>query len=274
MMTVSQYDLFIAEGRDCFVITKAKVGSRYISEIFPNNCHVIPLDINLEFNDTNLPKEKKDIFYRLCDLENNKKKIFILYRNPINRFISGTIEDLIINVAPSNYNEKFYLKKYLKEHSIDVYEFYENLNKDEYDNSFLLNEKYKPFLLDILSDFFFWQISTSPIISHHSSPYMNIYDVLFKSPNINSENIILINIDDKENKLEEIFSKYTSIDKTLQEDASKYRKLISNKKFYPLLREMLDNNIFFNQLAENVCGLDIYFYNEFEHSKNNIKNIK
>lgn len=273
MITTHQYDLFVAEGDDCFVITKAKVGSRFIEELFSHNCYIIPVDINLEFTTPeSISKEAKDMFYRLNDKENNNKKIFILYRNPLNRFISGTVEDLINNISTVNYNEKFYLRKYCKQHNIEAYELFKELEKDEYDKSFLLEDKYKLLLSDLLSDFFHWQIQTTPVTSHHTSPYMAIYDVILKNENFNNENISLINLDDKENNLEEILSDYSKLETHDKEAASTYRKKISNKTFYPFVQAMLEKNQFFSNLQEQVTSIDDYFYQEFENSINNIKN--
>lgn len=271
MITTTQFDLLIAENEDSFVITKAKVASRFIEELYYPNRFTIPFDINLSFNSNELSKEAKDIFYRLMDIENNNKKIYILYRNPRNRFISGTIEDLVNSIADTNFNEKFFLRRYLRQHQIEPYELYKRLAENVHNRNFLLEDKFKFFLTDLLSDWFFWQISTTPVTSHHASPYLAIYDKLLKSPNINTSNIILINIDDKENDLGKII---TGENTEIRKDAETVRKLQSNISFYEFVNSMINKNQFFEDLMMNVIGMDLYFYEEFENSQFNIKNQK
>ena len=271
MITTHQFDLLIGENDSSFVITKAKVASRFVEELYHPNRFTIPIDIDLNFNSNDIPKDAKDMFYRLMDKENNNKKIYILYRNPKNRFISGTIEDLVNSIADTNYSEKFFLRRYLRQHHIEPYELYKRLEENVHNRNFLLEDKFKFFLTDLLSDWFFWQISTTPVTSHHTSPYLAIYDKILKSPNINSSNVMFINIDDKENDLGNILGGENIEDR---KGAEEVRKLQSNKTFYEFLNLMIEKNQFFEDLMMNVIGMDLYFYNEFENSENNIKNKK
>lgn len=271
MITTHQFDLFFSENEKSFVITKAKVGSRFITEMYHPNTQVIPLDINLEFTHANVDKPSKDMFYRFNDKENNNKMIFLIYRNPLKRFISGTVEDLLVSIGTNNFNEKFFLKNYVTKHNIDPYKLYQDLDKNQENRNFLLEDYYVDFLTNLIEDWFYWQISTSPITSHHSSPYLAIYDTILKSPNINSNNIRLVNIDDKDISLQNVLTPYLEsgfdIDKN---DVVRLRQ--SNKNFYDFIKSMLNENKFFNDLSQNVCEIDNYFYNEFEKSNLNIKN--
>lgn len=272
MITTHQFDLFFSENETSFVITKAKVGSRFITELYHPNTHVIPLDNNLKFTHSNLEKSVKDLFYRFNDIQSTKD-IFLIYRNPIKRFISGTIEDLLVSIGNDNYNEKYFLLNYLNKYNIDPYKLYSDLTENLESREFLLQEYYIEFLRNILEDWFYWQIKTSPITSHHTSPYLAIYDTILKSPNINNNNIKLVNLDDKDNSLLDILSPTFKHQIQLSSD-ERVRLRQSNKNFYTFVKSMIDNNKFFNDLMTNVCEMDMYFYNEFEASELNIKNKK
>jgi len=271
MITTHQFDLLIGENENSIVITKAKVASRFIEETFYPNTYKVALDIDLNFTAGDISKEAKDAYYRLMDLENNKKTIYMLYRNPKNRFISGTIEDLVNSIADTNFSEKFFLRRYLRQHQIEPYDLYKKLESSIHNRNFLLEDKFKFFLTDLLSDWFFWQISTTPVTSHHSSPYLAIYDKILKSPNINPSNVIFVNIDDAENDLGNIL---LGNDIEERKDAEAVRKLQSNKSFFDFVNMMLEKNHFFKDLMMNVIGIDLYFYNEYENSQFNVKNKK
>jgi hypothetical protein len=274
MITTTQFDMFIAENEKSFVITKAKVASRYLQEIYQPDVYNVPLNINFEFSDINsLSDNQKNIFYRLSDIKQNKKDILLLYRNPIKRYISGTIEDLFVSIGTTNFNEKYFLRRYLNSSNIEPYFFFKQLEENIENKNFLLEDSYNTFLTSLLEDWFVWQNSTSAIISHHSSPYLAIYDSMLNHPNIDRNKIKFINIDDPENNLTRIFQNYSKdVSDVIPENTNNLRQ--SNKSFFTFVKKYIEDNIAFSQLMNDVCQMDLYFYQKFESLPNNIKNIK
>jgi hypothetical protein len=273
-MIIEQHNLFLSENDKSFVITKPKIASRFIQEVyFPNN-HEINLSTKLEIDShegSGITKEAIDCYNRLFDKKTNTKDIFLIYRNPLTRYISGIIEDILVSIGTSNYNEKFYLRYYLKKNNIEPYALFEKLKSNQYQRDFLLDIEFVNFLNDILSDFFFWQVQTTPINSHHASPYMIIYDKILKSENIDNNKIHLINIDNPTNKLSEILLPYVN-DSLKLETATTQGKSQSHRQFHEHIKDVIQTNDFFRDLVDSICDLDFYFYDEFEASSLNVLN--
>lgn len=268
MIETHQFDLFFSENESSFVITKAKVASRFITEMYHPNTKVIPLNIGFQITDTT-SKDVLDMFYRFNNASN--KDIFLIYRTPLKRFISGTVEDLLVSIEHNNYNEKFFLKYYLNKHNLNTYKFYNDLETNKESRTFLLEDYYIEFLTNIIEDWFYWQIVIPPINSHHTSPYLAIYDTILKSSNINNNNVKLVNIDDNTINLKDILSPTFNHKIEISSDET-LRLTQSNKNFHNFIKSIIDSNTFFNEFVTRVCQIDNDFYNEFEKSNNNIKN--
>lgn len=273
-MLVETHNFFLSENDKSFVITKPKVASRFIQEIYHPNTYEICINNSLQIiNGGSVSTAGIESYNNLFNKNTNIKDIFLIYRHPLKRYISGVVEDLINSMNHFNYNEQFYLRYYLKKYNIESYDLFENLKMNHYKRDFLLDVKYIEFINEILSDFFFWQVQTTPINSHHSSPYMVVYNKILKSENIDNRKIYLVNLDDTRNKLSEILLPYFDNSRKL-EVATRTSSHQSNKNFYNLIYEIIQKNDFFKELVDSVCDLDFYFYDEFEKSSLNILNFE
>jgi len=280
MVIQNSYDIFISENEKSFVITKAKVASRQIQELYdPNN---FSLNVNSKFlfedigmaPDDNIIDdidESKKLYKRLTDIKSNKKDVLILYRDPFKRYISGVVEDIIVNIDSNNFNERFYLRKYINKYNIDPYSLFKEFDSNSHNRDFLLSDDYIGFTTDLLNDYFFWQISTTPVNSHHSSPYLVVLNSIMSSNLIDNNKIKLINIDDDRVDLYEILKNY-GVDKYKIQGSAPNRKNQSNKTFFKHISELIHSNKFFIDLVDGIIGIDYYFYEQFETSKFNVLN--
>lgn len=264
--------IFLAENEKSFVITKPKVASRFVQSLYQGSTHEIRIENTLEISPYfEVTNEASKSYNRLLDVKTNNKEIFLIYRNPLKRYISGVIEDILVSIGQENFNERFFLRSYLSKNNIEPYYLFEQLKENESNRNFLLNEEFKSFLDDVLNDFFYWQVQTTPIFSHHSSPYMVIYDKILKSQKIDNRKVHLINLDNEKNNLSEILKPFVS-DATHIETSEQISSKQSHKVFYSYVNNMIENNVFFKDLVDNVCSLDFYFYDEFEKSPLNVLN--
>lgn len=266
--------LFIGENEKSFIITKPKIASRFIQGVYTPTIYDVVLDssdLSLLHADSHV-EGATEMLSRLFNRKTNTKDIFIIYRHPLTRYISGLVEDVFVSIGTNNFSGQYHLRPYLKKNNIDPYVFYNKLKVNDYNRDFLLEPEFIGLLNDVLDDFFYWQVQTIPTRnSHHSSPYMSIYDRIIKSDNIDERKIHLVNIDNHRNDLTKILEPYSDdilkVSESIGQVASQ-----SHKKFKSHIATIIESNIFFKELVNDICGLDFYFYDEFEKSPLNILN--
>lgn len=262
------HSLFFLFNNDSFsVITKPKVASRTMTEIFRTNYNpYIYLDdsaISYMYENSN----EHNIYNEfITNFTNNK--LYMLYRNPQKRYYSGIIEDLIRVIDGNTIEIMYHLNSFFRKHSINPFQFVKDINSNDY-NLLLYNEKYVNLLNDLITEWIEWQLLYKPIISDHIEPYI---DILNNISNKNVNESIFVNIDDKLNSLENIFVKNTN-DK-ISENLNNHQIHISHINFYKLVDDVFNKKEEYLQFKDNVLKTDNMYYSIFEASEKNILNKK
>lgn len=267
------------ESDKLIVLTKAKVASRTCDEYFNTNSSYVSddTDIDLEYIGGNyiptLGKSAPDLndrYTKLNDIKKNKKDILLLYRNPLNRLLSGIIQDNI--VEPLN-NPNFLVRDIIRNNCTNsIYDISKLLkmllngnlnntnNKLRADADLVIRHLIKTLVNDI-------NISLSLEQTVHIEPYLHTYDY-FINEKFDRIKVSLINIDNEKNNLNNILSNYELINlnnPTLFKHSNSY--LVKSFIQYIDL-----NNIDMSKIFHKYLYAEQYFYNKFEKSELNILN--
>jgi hypothetical protein len=255
---------FLYQSNDVTVITKAKVASRYMVELFlttENPYIYIDIDIN------NYQNGNQKYFEKLNLLLSNKFNgdVYFLYRNPTKRLYSGIVEDTLRIYDYHNIFEKYELNLLVNKHSINVIELQHNLRLGNY-NFFIEDAKYIEFTKDIVRNWIDWQLKLKPLYTDHTEPYM---DIMHKFSNkLINNNVFFINIDDSKNDLKSIFKKYNSLH--IQNRSIANQKELSHSKFYDSLDDIFNEKNEYIKFKNEFISIDNSFYELLENSNSNI----
>jgi hypothetical protein len=255
---------FLYQSNDVTVITKAKVASRYMVELFlttENPYIYIDTDIN------NYENRNQKYYEKLNLLLSNEfdGDVYFLYRNPTKRLYSGIVEDTLRIYDYHNIFEKYELNLLVNKHSIDVLNLQHNLHIGNY-NFFIENKKYIEFTKDIVRNWIDWQLKLNPLYTDHTEPYM---DIIYKFSNkLINNNIFFINIDDTRNDLENIFKKYNSLH--IQTRSIAKQTELSHSKFYYWLDDIFNEKNEYIKFKNEFISIDNSFYELLENSNSNI----
>jgi hypothetical protein len=258
------FPLFLYQSNDITVITKAKVASRYMSELFMSSENpYIYIDSNINNYENGNQKYFQKLNLLLKDKSNND--VYFLYRNPLKRFYSGLIEDTLRIYDYNTIFENYHLNYLIDRYSINLYELQLNLGKGDY-NFFIENQNYINFTKDIIKNWIEWHLKIKPIYTDHTEPYM---DIIYSFSNkLKNSNIFFINIDDNRNNLENIFKKYNSL--YLRDNAIDDQKSLSHSKFYNFLENIFNENDEYSKFKNTFLSIDNLFYELLESNDLNI----
>lgn len=256
--------LILATNEKSYVITKEKVASRFIESLYTDISSIlITSELDIEYLENNKN------FQNLIDAKNNKKDIIFLYRHPYNRFISGVIQNTVIELFTNIYR-KYMLIPYIKKYNIDINELISELSfsndssKMKQIEEMMNIQKYKSFFTEIITDYILWSVYTQSNSNPHIDNYLISYDFFIKSNKIDTNKLCLINIDNTKNDLNKIFKNYT--------DSRKHDGTFSNKIYFNLVENIINKNNIIKNYINNLINIDLYFYNQMEKSKYNILN--
>lgn len=255
------HSIFFLFNNDLFsVITKPKVASRTMSEIFHSidNPYIY---LDKDANSNMYENLNEHTFYNKLINNRTNNKLYILYRNPQKRYYSGIIEDLVRVIDINTLENMYYLNSLFKKHSINPFKFAEDINIDY--NLLLSNEKYVNLIKDLITEWIEWQLLYKPITSDHTEPYI---DILYNISNKNK--CILVNIDNKLNSLESIFVK--NLNSEISENLNQHQMGLSHNTFYKLVDDVFNKKEQYLKFREDVLKIDNEYYNIFEASKKNI----
>lgn len=261
------------------VLTKSKVASRTCDEYFSTTSNYVSheSDIDLEDMDGNyiptFPKLSPDLndrYTKLTDIKKNKKDILLLYRNPLNRLLSGIIQD---NIIEHLNNPNFLIRDIIRNNCTNsIYDVSNSLkaaingnlnninNELKVDADLVIGQLIKTLVNDII-------INLSLEQTVHIEPYLHVYDY-FINEKFDGVKVSLINIDNEQNDLNNILSKYELINlnnPTLFKHSNSY--LVKSFIQYIDL-----NKINLREIFHKYLYAEQYFYNKFEKSKLNILN--
>lgn len=278
LLQTDRVNLRFYENNKLIILTKSKVASRTCDSYFRST----PIytngetDIDLEYIDgdylpnTNIKSDLNNRYFQLIDITKNKKDILLLYRNPLNRLISGIIQDTInLELSEPNFLIRDIIKKNCSNSVYDISNAFNivlNGNVNNIDNS--LRDDVDLIILHLIkvlvNDINF---NLSLQRTSHTEPYLHVYDY-FITEKFDTRKVSLINIDAEKNNLNTILSDYNLIN---LDNPTLFRN--SNSYIIKLLINYINsNNINVNQTFYQYLYAEQYFYNKFENSKFNILN--
>lgn len=279
LLHTDKLNLRFYESDKLIVLTKAKVASRTCDEYFSTTSSYVSddTDIDLEDIDGNyiptLGKPSSDLndrYTKLTDIKKNKKDILLLYRNPLNRLLSGIIQDNIIeHLNNPNFLVRDIIRNKCTNSIYDISKLLRMLlngnlnntnNKLRSDADLVIRHLIKTLVNDI-------NISLSLEQTVHIEPYLHVYDY-FINEKFDRIKVSLINIDNEKNDLNNILSKYELINlnnPTLFKHSNSY--LVKS-----FIQYIDSNNINMSKIFHKYLYAEQYFYNKFEKSELNILN--
>jgi len=203
-------NLFFFEKENVVTITKEKVASRFLAEIYDikevgrNNIFLDGRCNNYEDNNI----ECYTSFDSLVNDHSQKKDVYLFYRNPIKRLYSGIVQFILSGFRYDNIFLKYELNKLFDKYSINTYEFLYYINTSNF-KEVMSNPSHVDLFRDLIRDCIDWQIKLKPIQDVHIDNYVYLmYELSFK---LNHHNIFYVNIDSSKNNIESIYSKYDNL---------------------------------------------------------------
>ena len=267
------------ETNKLIVFTKAKVASRTCDGYFSTTSNYVSDDTDIDLEDiggnymptlSKLSPDLSDRYTKLTDIKKNKKDILLLYRNPLNRLLSGIIQD---NIIEHLINPNFLIRDIIRNnctnsiHDVSnslkaaINSNINNINNTlKVDVDLVIGQLIKTLVNDI-------NINLSLEKTVHIESYLHVYDY-FINEKFDRVKVSLINIDNEKNDLNNILSKYELINlnnPTLFKHSNSY--LVKSFIQYINL-----NDINLREIFHKYLYAEQYFYNKFEKSELNILN--
>jgi hypothetical protein len=269
--------LFLYQKENIVTMTKEKVASRFLSEIYgvqDSGKHHIFLDGKCNnYEDGNI--EWYDTFNILVDNKLINNDVYLLYRNPIKRYYSGSVQHILSNYRYDTVFFRFELNKLFDKYQVNAYELLYFLNTSNFADLFA-NKRYVEYFKEVFRDYIEWQIKLKPIDDVHIEPYIHIINGL--STKLNHHNLFFVNIDDDRNDLELIYSKYDTVfdnlNSTNKLNFAIERLTTSNFRFYKIIDQVFNENEKYLEFRNNFLASENAAYKTLESHKRNILNLK
>lgn len=287
--------LRIFSSKKLIVFSKPKVATRFLNLVFKgdgrDSHESYAISRNLELISANPIiglDDNQTEFSKIIDIKKNKKEIIFLYRNPLDRFITGVVQYSINQLLLSqhwgillldNPNE-FTTPLPILLDGVRTYLLGITLNKkygDNYDEDLiksevvLLSEK----LINRLDKYLSMVEIPDDV---HTENYLSFYDDFIQSGKFDLNKITLINIGDKKNNLSKILNTYDSeLSIKISDDNNSEKKLsTSNTKGFSkkILTDAINSNKMLLEKIHRYVEIDTLFYNRFETSELNILHKK
>ena len=255
--------LRIFDAPKCGIVTKEKVATRFVSKfIYDKPDYKSMFDNDLQLFHDNTFFTKNDDIKNLFDIKQNKKEVLVLYRNPVNRLITGIIQDHIISLAGDV--SQLYL---LNDDSSYTNDFISDFSKALYTNT--VDMKYYDILLLIINKLIKYIQYNGITHTVHTENYLPMMSD-FVLNNIDNVKIHFINIDNKNNKLIELLVYYSGkLATNYNTEGTTSSSFISN-----MFKNLIKNNEIINNMFKTYLSSELYYYNKFEKSELNVLNIK
>jgi hypothetical protein len=269
-------NFFLYQKENVVTITKEKVASRFLSQIYDVENLEKP-QVFLDGKCNNYEDNNVEWYDTFNTLVNNKlvnNDVYLLYRNPIKRYYSGSVQHILSNYRYDTVFFRYELNKLFDKHQIDAYELLYHLNTSNFADLFA-NKKHVEYFKEVFRDYIEWQIKIKPINNVHTEPYIHALNAV--SNKLTHHNIFFINIDNEHNDLELIYSKYDTLFNNLNNTNKLYfateRLTTSNFRFYKLLDDVFNENERYMEFRNNFLSYDNAGYKILESHKRNILNL-
>jgi hypothetical protein len=243
------------------LMTVPKIAHSWCKKIFLDDKN-IDSEFQININDFNIQKTNKlnsdnydeeiiNIWISLLD-GNCKKDLIILYRNPIEHFISAFVQDWFTNDINNNIQ---YFNFFLE--SLSISPAIKNDFLEEYLTSSKLSEKlikkYPNIISEIIKVTLDYHLNRSQIEKGHYTLWLSFLNKLINSKKIDNLKIKLIDIYD--NQLENQLQKYITFNNKLPYQS----RLSFSHKF---IKKIIKETTRFNIIIDTILKYEIIYYNE------------
>lgn len=254
------------------LITAPKIAHSWCRRVFLKNNNIdAAFEINTQnFNIIESIEEKDDDYFNevaniwnLLLEKKEKRDLIILYRNPIEHFVSAFMQDWLGNsIHPNNIQYfKFFIESlpfpnYIKNNFIEDY-----IKHNSGLNSILIT-KYPEISIEIIKITMDYYLSLSKIENGHYTLWISFITKLFNSKKIDDRKIKFIDIYD--NPLEVQLKNYINF------DGIDFISGANNSYFsysHEPIKKIINNNIRFKYIIETILKYEIIYYNEIKNKQ-------
>ena len=219
------------------VLTHNKVASRVCDALFPPKKYFItinPQDLtDIASNPIESGKDTIVEDLKLILNGKSKKELILLYRNPIDRWISGTLQEFYGQIDSKNLF--FWCKQF---DNPKVYEWFSttNISRPGFESSQAVPPESIRVETKILVRDFFDHLKKYGHFTGHSSPFLHAYTILLAGSNVDSNKLKFLNIDDVDAKY--LIKYVDTTDKKISKGISELQEKVnySNSYFKSLFR--------------------------------------
>jgi len=221
---VESSNVLIGSSQKALFLSTAKVGTRFLQRNLKPMVSFFDVDAQLKIVDSESISTKEEIKiindWNLIFEKKSKKDIIICYRDPYNRLLSAIIQDVIGNLASPYFNpfleEIFFSKGYTIEQMSVFYNQLNEIVKLE-DASVNMGEivTNKPVFAEMLKYiiklYMRYYLNNPTYNFYHNTIYLPFVVSLFLNPDIDTNKIKLINIDDSKSILNQTLKDYDAV---------------------------------------------------------------
>lgn len=284
--------------KNLFVICAPKVGSRFMESLWnikktdvtlpptfnsnnlkslhislDNLAPIIEYDKNLEYDEDKYRESLVSEWNKIID-KKSEKKLIVLYRNPIERFKSGIVQDFAATQPNQNNNraQLFYTKELLINNKFDneliqifLTEFmylledstsFPEESDPDFERIYKKCEELYKYLLKI------YTYHAVTLGTPHYTEYLSILHRLETEYNL-FENITYLNLDN--NELSKFFEKETKDNKEL--DKSKWTNINNGKQ---IVSDFIDNDTYLRKNLNHLLSIDLETYSILSAKSNGL----
>lgn len=287
-------DCFCYQTKQFYIITLPKIASSWVSDLTSTYPEILDINLNKEFygsvlriNQINLDVKKYDEvssynfdnvqqdWYKLINGNSDISRNFLfLLRNPVNKFISGTMQDVLYEnkevpeADPLNINSDEFLKyfvDYPNKNYVEKVKEYDKIFRRDSPHWWTIDGDYWNYsaLIDVidywikqkLSNFFSSGFNFREYKSEHKLSNIYLYHKILFNSNIDKNKIKILDIE-KENIYDYLINQYNLSD-TISNTSYKDPRNATGKVFKKLIIENIKN---YSSIIEIVLREDILMY--------------
>lgn len=255
------------------VLSRAKVGSRYTNTLFTPHTKENSIVFD-EFGRVHEDSDEKPKvqWQLLTNTKVNKRDLFLLYRDPYQRFLSAVVEDVILDVQHFHNNQYAYLYFSLfNKYKINPLDMIEDLNEYQRSRKWVWKDNYKNIIIELVSTFIQYLMMVNPMLQGHNALYLQIAYNIYNNFGDKGK-IKLLNLDDlstgtfRENIVPYLDPNSDAMfDKTTEEE---HRLKNSNRIFKNTVKEVLEMNPLFTNFVNNLLLQERSYYDELDNIRN------
>lgn len=257
------------------VLSKAKIATRFLGTVLSD------VETGLRLNTFGKSHEDSEAsalreWSNMIDEKANKRDILLLYRSPYQRFLSATVEDVILGLQhfTNAYDGHLYFFP-IEKHNIDIVQFISDLkNISDKRNKWEWKPNYRNCIADIVSSFIRYKMMINPFLSNHNELYTQTLYGIYSSFKDKSK-VSLFNIEDtSDGTLKERILPYVETDKKVQDDKTpeaQHKHQTSNNMFKDVVDRVIRDNSLYTNYIDNALKNEIFYFEELEEIRRKIR---